>query len=370
MASASENRTMWGTYHWDLAGDEWSSGWATTQLLWHRGLLPRIAAFLPARSILEIAPGFGRCTQYLLPQCQQYRGVDVTAKCVQYCKERFDEVEHAEFVENDGTSLDAIASGSIDFAFSWDSLVHCDSEVLKGYLSQLADKLAKGGIGVFHHSNLLSVEPSLRASTKGWRGKMSAALFREYCQMHGLCCIAQEIIPWSSGELLTDCISTFVRADDPRATECVISENVSFLQEMAQSRAIHALYDPFQRFVRALEQQPSARDTLLDKIAGRRVIGWGAGEFFEQVASHLPFELDYLVDKSQAGSKKRCAERELEVHSPDKLLNEKAEDVFVFVFSERFYREIFNALDNSGKAVIADYLYLSVPQWQALITPK
>ena len=54
---------------------------------------------------------------------------------------------------NDGRSLDMIEDGSVDFAFSFDSLVHADAEVIAGYLRELERKLAPEGVGFVHHSN-------------------------------------------------------------------------------------------------------------------------------------------------------------------------------------------------------------------------
>lgn len=47
-----------------------------------------------------------------------------------------------------------MADDSIDLAFSFDSLVHAEQDVLAGYLSVFATKLKPGGTAVLHHSNL------------------------------------------------------------------------------------------------------------------------------------------------------------------------------------------------------------------------
>jgi hypothetical protein len=45
-----------------------------------------------------------------------------------------------------------IADGSIDLAFSFDSLVHAEADVLSFYLAQLATKLRSDGVAFIHHS--------------------------------------------------------------------------------------------------------------------------------------------------------------------------------------------------------------------------
>src|SRR5687768_4980448 len=97
-------------------------------------LYPRVRQFLPAATILEIAPGHGRWTQYLLPLCERLIGVDVAANCVAACRERFAGDAHAEFHKNDGMSLPMVPDGKVDFAFSFDSLVHCERDVMQSYI--------------------------------------------------------------------------------------------------------------------------------------------------------------------------------------------------------------------------------------------
>ncbi len=66
MATIEENKQYWDfTYPWTKQGDEWSLAWGGVVQQWYWVLLPRIHAFVPAGTILEIGPGFGRWTQFL-----------------------------------------------------------------------------------------------------------------------------------------------------------------------------------------------------------------------------------------------------------------------------------------------------------------
>jgi hypothetical protein len=51
-------------------------------------------------------------------------------------------------------SLDVAVDGSVDFVFSFDSLVHVEMDVIEAYLKQLAAKLTPNGVGFIHRSNL------------------------------------------------------------------------------------------------------------------------------------------------------------------------------------------------------------------------
>ena len=77
MPSIIENRNHWTEYNWPKQGDEWSKAWGGTPYLWHGTIFPRILSKLPVDTILEIAPGFGRCTAYLQYLCKRIIIIDV-----------------------------------------------------------------------------------------------------------------------------------------------------------------------------------------------------------------------------------------------------------------------------------------------------
>jgi SAM-dependent methyltransferase len=232
MGGVEENRAVWESgWDWSDGGESWSAWWGDTPSLWFGGILPRIHAFIPTGTILEIAPGYGRWTQYLKHSCAHLVLVDLTERCIEHCRERFAADDHIEYHVNDGRSLEMVADHSIDLAFSFDSLVHVELDVLESYVTQLATKLTDDGVGVFHHSNLghyrvstalarraprrllprlvrLGVAPDLYA----WRAESgTATAFASLCTQAGLTCVTQELISWEHGRYLTDAISVFTR---------------------------------------------------------------------------------------------------------------------------------------------------------------
>src|SRR3954451_12449920 len=134
MPDIDHNTTIWDeTWDWSHQGDEWSTWWGGTPALWHGALLPRLHTFLPAGTVLEIAPGYGRWTQYLKDMSDRLILVDLAERCIEGCRQRFADATNIEYHVNDGRSLDMIPDGSIDFVFSFDSLVHAEADVLAGY---------------------------------------------------------------------------------------------------------------------------------------------------------------------------------------------------------------------------------------------
>jgi ubiquinone/menaquinone biosynthesis C-methylase UbiE len=188
LPSISENHVRWTEHSWRGEGEEWSPGGtrAGGEMFWWRGLLPRLHTHLPASRVLEIGPGFGRWTSHLESYVDQLLLVDLTDRCIEHCRRRFSHRSHIEYWTNDGQSLDMVEDESLDFVFSFDSLVHAEAAVLRGYLAQLGRKLKPGGTGFIHHSNLAALAaPDGTCAVwarKNWRGETrSAGLVRDGC---------------------------------------------------------------------------------------------------------------------------------------------------------------------------------------------
>lgn len=140
MPSIDDNRRIWDRdYDWQRAGEEWSDAWGV-EPQWYGTIYPRIHAFVPEPTILEIAPGHGRWTAFLKDLCRTLVLLDLSDRCIEACKLRFEKSPHLVYHVNDGRSLDMLDDSSIDFACSFDSLVHADREVLESYVEQLLEE--------------------------------------------------------------------------------------------------------------------------------------------------------------------------------------------------------------------------------------
>jgi hypothetical protein len=239
--NVEENLQVWQqNYDWSGTGDEWSAPWGSAEAQWCWTILPRIHRYVPGQAILEIAPGFGRWTQFLRNLCDRLDVVDLTPKCIDHCRARFKDSSNIRYHVNDGRTLGMIADGSVDFAFSFDSLVHVEADVIDSYLQQLSLKLSPDGIGFLHHSNLAGCEreeaPSaLRAAT------VSAAGVRSSCERLHLSCVSQELLDWA-GQRALDCISVVTPAASKWARPTMVFDNVHFASSVAAIRASAALY--------------------------------------------------------------------------------------------------------------------------------
>ena len=71
LPTIEENFDKWNDdASWHAGGEAWSRPWGDSSAQWYGCVYPRVRDFLPAATILEIAPGFGRWTEFLLPHCE------------------------------------------------------------------------------------------------------------------------------------------------------------------------------------------------------------------------------------------------------------------------------------------------------------
>jgi SAM-dependent methyltransferase len=240
MPDVNWNRQAWdGTHDWTHHGEEWSAAWGGSEAQWFGSLYPRLHRVLPAKNILELAPGLGRWTKFLLPLCQKYVGIDLSLECVEGCRKVFAKASHARFVQNDGYSLQDAEDGAFDFIFSFDSLVHVELDVFKSYVPQLLRKLTKSGVVFIHHSNLGALGtafgiPHARAQSVS-RQNIEALISENGGQV-----LIQEVITWV-GNVPQDCLTLFAKQADKDAKP-VHLHNLRFMDEAETIRQFQAPY--------------------------------------------------------------------------------------------------------------------------------
>jgi SAM-dependent methyltransferase len=283
MPTVEQNLFLWGKADgWKDDGDKWSVKWGSTELEWWTSIYPRIRQFVPAPTILEIAPGFGRWTQFLKGFCDKLVAVDVSPACIERCKQRFASDSNVHCYVNDGRSLPMVEDASVDFAFSFDSLVHVEADVIAAYLKELGKKLKPDGFAFLHHSNLRAYSNSIwlpktigRPQPIGDAGKsgpmsrglwlrrrlqskltdwglvntfdnraesMCAQVFRDACGPAGLECTSQELVNWNHGRSLIDCFSVVTPSNGQPRQATRLSRNPHFMAEAERARRTAEFY--------------------------------------------------------------------------------------------------------------------------------
>jgi len=193
---------------WEQDGHEWSKSFGTTEKLWNEHLFDTLKQFR-GKKITEIAPGFGRITQFLSILAEELLVVDLNPLCIEKTKDKLKHHVLAYFV-NDGKSLDKIRDNSQDLVFSFDSFVHMHKNVTGEYVKEIQRVLKPGGYGWIHHSWFYS-ENDLSFNNIAGRANMTPELFREFVEKNNMEIVSQTEINFEPKGLWngTDMISFF-----------------------------------------------------------------------------------------------------------------------------------------------------------------
>jgi ubiquinone/menaquinone biosynthesis C-methylase UbiE len=111
-------------------------------------VLPYIS---PEKIVVEIGPGGGRWTRYLLTAAQVY--------AVDYHQELLDELKancdasNINYLKNNGDDFPGIPAGTIDFLFSFGTFVHLDADIIDSYLRQMKRILKPDSTVVIQYSD-------------------------------------------------------------------------------------------------------------------------------------------------------------------------------------------------------------------------
>jgi SAM-dependent methyltransferase len=176
MNSSAANKHIWENWDWNGHGEEWTpnSEWKASVV---RTFL--IPLFADRSVILEIGPGAGRWTEYLIEQCGRLIGVDISEASVRECKRRFSDYPNARFEVGNGEDLALIENGSVDGVWSFDVFVHINKREFKSYVSDFARVLKPGGVGLIQHG-------SVAGAAGGWRSDVRTSDVCEFLLSSGL----------------------------------------------------------------------------------------------------------------------------------------------------------------------------------------
>lgn len=104
--------------------------------------------------VLEIGPGGGRFTRYLLG-AKEIILVDIVPDFFEYIKRRFpQQAGKMRFYEPKAHELEGIASDSIDYMMTFDAFVHIEPEGIREYLEHIARVLKPGATAVIHYGDI------------------------------------------------------------------------------------------------------------------------------------------------------------------------------------------------------------------------
>jgi ubiquinone/menaquinone biosynthesis C-methylase UbiE len=155
--SIEENRALWDRFDWTARGEEWTRRAASLKGLepdaWKATIAELIQREVPPRSVvLEVGPGAGRWTEMLRSRASHLVLVDISATCLDLCRDRFGVGADIEYHLHDGQSPLDVRAETVDVIWSYDVFVHINPNDVDAYLAEFARILKPGGRGVVHHS--------------------------------------------------------------------------------------------------------------------------------------------------------------------------------------------------------------------------
>jgi SAM-dependent methyltransferase len=207
------NLHMWDDpEHWIDHGDEWTFHATASDAGYSEWKHSVVTSFIdpyigPEIDVLELGPGHGRWTDYLVGRTRSLTLVDLSPTCIKICEERFSESgAELHFIVNDGSSL-PVSDETVDLIWSFGTLVHVEEREIDAYLAEFSRVLRPGGHFFVHHAGWMTGTPALvpisrhlgkpgrvltrRVSQGQWRGTLdrsaiSAHRFRTLAARHGL----------------------------------------------------------------------------------------------------------------------------------------------------------------------------------------
>jgi SAM-dependent methyltransferase len=104
---------------------------------------------------LEIGPGGGRWTRYLLGFRSLYV-VDYYSELLAELRKKLNKPNMI-FVKNNGTDFQSVPDSAVDFIFSFGTFVHLDPPLIEAYLANMARILKSDGNAVVQYSDKTKV---------------------------------------------------------------------------------------------------------------------------------------------------------------------------------------------------------------------
>ncbi|MGQ0832586.1 MAG: class I SAM-dependent methyltransferase, partial [Microthrixaceae bacterium] len=138
----ARNRRVWDDWDWSRSGEEWTPSPEWKAALVEHVLLPYLEG---RRRIVEIGPGAGRWTEHLQRIADELTLVDLSATCIEQCKQRFAACSNISYHVNSGADLSMVAASSVDAIWSFDAFVHIAPPEIRAYVGEFARVLVPGG---------------------------------------------------------------------------------------------------------------------------------------------------------------------------------------------------------------------------------
>lgn len=199
------NLKWWNDDHrWDLDGDEWTGQAAMCDVsypVWKASLVDNLIRpyVNPSAHVIEIAPGHGRWSEYIIPASGFVTLVDLSPNCLSFCRKRFSQYQNVDYYLTTGTSLPQYCHDHIDFIWSYNSFVHMAPVVIRAYMQGFSQVLRAGGLAIIHHANIHDLTPHVQNNHPGLRSAVNAEMIRDFAAEMNLT-ISSQLCYWDNSK--------------------------------------------------------------------------------------------------------------------------------------------------------------------------
>jgi SAM-dependent methyltransferase len=135
-----------------LPGDEWGRPEDVAEVV-RACVEPYLT---PTSEVLELGVGAGRVARLVAGRARRFVAADISPKMLKRARAELAAFPNVEFVLLDGPRLPRELDGRIDFAYTFDVLVHVDLHTMRDLFFELARVLKPGGKVFVHTANLLT----------------------------------------------------------------------------------------------------------------------------------------------------------------------------------------------------------------------
>jgi SAM-dependent methyltransferase len=152
----------------------WRKGWDVESFLcsgeqdYQRLVAPTMerCGIIPGgRSMLELGCGAGRMTGSFARRWERAYAFDISREMLGKARQIHSRAQNIVWLLSNGTDLNCVATGTIDFIFSYLMLQHLpDEELVKCYIGEMLRVLQPGGAALFQYNG--GIVP-----TMNWRGR-------------------------------------------------------------------------------------------------------------------------------------------------------------------------------------------------------
>lgn len=197
-------------------GDDWKEGpyydsaeqgieWQWQTIIW-----PIIRdADADFTCVLDLAAGHGRNSEKLRRLARKLYVVDINKENIDFLQRRFADCHNITYILNDGISLGQILDNELTLVYSFDSMVHFDSDVVRAYLKEFQRVLKPGGLGFCHYSNYKDKPTADYRDSPHWRNFMCRELFEHYLWKERLVPVKSQLLDWDGSGRNIDALTLF-----------------------------------------------------------------------------------------------------------------------------------------------------------------